>query len=228
MISKMDTVDAWFLSRWTKFTSSEIYKLLTGGSKCQLFGAGAMTYIKMKALEMSTQMHERPELEEVKSLLWGKVYEQPAFQWYVKTTRNMDMIYLGTDNPLFLEYESIPKESGGSPDSIQMDSNSKVIFGSEIKCPKNSMYHFDRLKWKDMWDVKESYIEVYSQIQHLMMITNAPEWDFVSFDDRFINPNKKGKIINIKTDRKFQDNLDIRIRMAVKEKYRVFEEHMNS
>jgi hypothetical protein len=228
MINQMDTVDAWYLIRWTKFTASEIYKLLLGGKGGEIFGAGANTYIKTKALEMSTQMQERPEMEEVKSLLWGKVHEQPAFEWYVKATKNRSMKYLGTENPLFLEYEAIPNEAGGSPDAISLTSDAKVNGGAEIKCPKNSMYHFDRMKWKTMWDVKEGYIECYSQIQMLMMINEAPVWHFVSFDDRFTDFKKKGKIIEILPDKKFQDNLDLRIRMAVKEKYKIFNEYMNA
>lgn len=227
MTNGIDQVDRWYMERWTKFTASENYKLLVPGAT-SAFGAGAMTYIKTKALEMSTNMQEKPELEEVKSLLWGKVYEYPAYEWYIKYTRNYDMKYLGTETPLFLEDESIPNESGGSPDTICLSSDSKVIAGAEIKCPKNSMYHFERLKWKNQWDVKENYIQCYTQIQNLIKITGATVWPFVSFDDRQRSFEKKGKIIEVFPDKKFIDNLDLRIRMAVKEKYRIFDEHMNN
>lgn len=227
MINQMDPVDRWMTERWTKFTASENYKLLVPGAK-SVFGPGAMTYIKTKALEMSTQMQERPEMEEVKSLLWGKVHELPAYEWYIKTTGNYSMKYLGTENPLFLEDESIPNESGGSPDTVELSSDAKVVAGAEIKCPKNSMNHFDRFKWKSQWDVKENYIQCYSQIQNLIKITGAPKWDFVSFDDRQRKFEKKGVIIEVMPDKKFIDNLDLRIRMAVKEKYKVFDEYMNN
>lgn len=228
MINNTDPIDLWFIQRWTKFTASENNKLLTGGSKGEMFGSGAMTYIKTKALEMSTVMHERPELEEVKSLLWGKVYEYPAYEWYVNETKNYSMKYLGTETPLFLEYEPLANESGGSPDVINLNNDAKIDAGAEIKCPKVSLYHFDRLIWKDQWDLKENYIQVYSQIQNLLMITGAEFWDFVSFDDRQSLKSKKGKIISVKPDKKFQDNLDIRIRAAIKEKYKIFDRHMNA
>jgi hypothetical protein len=220
-------LDQWHLLRWTKFTSSEKYKLLLGGSKGATFGEGAWTYIKTKALEMATILQERPEMDEVKSLLWGKVHELPAFEWYVKETKNYDMVYLGGETPLFITDDLMPKESGGSPDGLLLGT-SKVNAGWEVKCPKNSMYHFDRLLWKDQWDLKENYISCYTQIQDLLRITEADVWHFMSFDDRQSNPKKKGKVIEVFPDKKFQDNLVIRTKMAVEEKYKIFERHMNA
>lgn len=229
MIEKVQGVDidTWFVQRWTKFTSSEKYKLLVGGDKGAIFGAGAMTYIKTKALEMSTQMQERPELEEVKSLLWGKVHELPAYEWYVRETKNYNMVYLGTETPLFITDDENPKESGGSPDGLLLG-ETKIMAGFEAKCPKNSMNHFDRLLWKNQWDLKENYISCYTQIQDLLRITDADVWHFLSFDDRQVNPKKKGKIIEVFPDKKFQDNLVLRTTLAIKEKYKIYERHMNS
>jgi hypothetical protein len=219
-------LDQWHLARWSKFTASENYKLLTGNGS-NVFGAGAMTYIKEKVLQMTTHMWERPELDEVKSLLHGKMYEYPAYKATVQATGYAGLIYLGEERPLFLEYEPLAGESGGSPDSISLKSDSTVDIIAEIKCPKNPMYHFDRLKWKTQWDIKEGYNSTYCQIQNLLMITGAELGLFVSYDDRQIDVRKKAKIIEVKPDKKFQDNLDLRLRMAVKEKYKVFEEYNN-
>lgn len=228
MITQIDTVDKWLVQRWTKFTSSEIHKLLVGGTKSgDIFGSGATTYIKKKALEMSTVIEERYELDEVESLLHGKVYERPAYEWYKGYTQDFSMSHIGSENPLFFEYLPLPDESGGSPDGLSLREDATVKKGLEIKCPKNSMYHFDRLIWKDQWDVKEKYLQCYAQIQHLLMIfPSAESWDFLSFDDRQARKEMKGKIINILPDKKFQDNLDLRIRLAIKEKYRIFNRHM--
>jgi len=224
----MDNIDQWHLQRKSKFTASENYKLLLGGKGTTVFGDGAMTYIRQKALEMSIVLWERPEMDGVQSLLHGKMYELPAFQAYQKATNNYSMTYLGEDNPLFLEYEPLSKESGGSPDAINLTNDAKIDKGAEIKCPKNPMVHFERLKWRTMWDVKEGYSQCYTQIQNLIMITGADSWDFISYDERQIRVDKKIKIIEILPDRKFQDNLDLRLRMAVKEKYRIYDEYMNS
>lgn len=224
---QQDKIDQWFVARWSKFTASENYKLLSA-SGAALWNPGAWTYIKTKALEMCTQMWERPELEEVKSLLHGKMYELPAFQALVRETRLTSLRYLGTENPLFLEYEPLAKESGGSPDAIDLTSDAKVDIVAEIKCPKSPMYHFERLKWKNQWDIKESYFSAYSQIQNLLMITGAGLGIFASYDERQVNASKKIKVIEVLPDKKFQDNLDIKLRMAVKEKYRIFDEYMNA
>lgn len=227
MIDQMDVVDRWLVERWTKFTSSEIHKLLCGGKKPgDIFGAGAMTYIKQKALEMSTVVQERYELDEVESCLHGKVYEQPAYEWYINQTKDYDMHHMGSENPVFLPYEPLREEVGGSPDGLNLRKDATVKKLLEIKCPKNSMYHFDRLIWSSQWDLKEKYISCYAQIQHLLMITGAESADFLSFDDRQARKEKKGKIINVLPDKKFQDNLDLRIRLAIKEKYRIYNEHM--
>jgi hypothetical protein len=129
---------------------------------------------------------------------------------------------------LFLEYEPLAKDCGGSPDSISLNSDATVDIVAEIKCPKNPMYHFDRLLWKDHWDIKEKYPQCYCQIQNLLMITQARVGLFVSYDDRQIRVEKKVKIIEVPHDKKFQDNLEIRLRMAIKEKYRIYDEYMNS
>lgn len=220
----MDKIEQWHLERRGKFTASEMYKLLIGGKGGTMFGEGAMSYIEAKAIEMTTTMWERPELEETKSILHGRVHEYPAYQMYVQQTKNFSMEYVGPEDPVFLPYETIPEECGGTPDCVSFSKSGAVEFGAEIKCPVNPAYHFRRLKWKDQWDVKDGYPLVYAQIQTLLMITNAIEWHFVSFDDRQMYKPSKIKIIPVLPDKKFQDNLEIRLRQAIKEKYRLIGE----
>lgn len=228
MIGDIELHDKWLMARRGKFTSSENYKLLLAGTGTNMFGAGAITYIKEKALEMATLMYERPEMEEAKSLLHGKVYEYPAYVAYIKATKNYDMKYLGTENPIFLEDDLLPGESGGSPDIIMMTTDTGIDALGEIKCPKNPMNHYDRLFWKDQWDIKEKYMQCYCQMQDLMRISTAPICQFISFDDRMKDVKKKIKIIDVLPDRKFQDNLELRIRAAIKEKYKMHERFLNA
>lgn len=220
----MDKIDEWHLRRWARFTASEGYKLLVPGAG-QIFGAGAWTYIEQKALEMTTVMQERPELDEAKSILHGRAHEYPAFVEYVKQTGNHSMDYMGDDNPMFYPYRPLVEESGGTPDCANITSEGLIDFGAEIKCPKNPINHFRRLKWTDQWDVKTNYIQCYTQCQFLMMCTEAKQWDFVSYDDRQIVRSKKIKIIPIYPDQNFRNNLEVRIRQAIKEKYRIISEH---
>jgi hypothetical protein len=63
-------------------------------------------------------------------------------------------------------------------------------------------------------------------MQNLMLITGAMGCDFISYDERQLSHSKKIKIIEVKPDRKFIDNLELRINLAVKEKYRILSAHM--
>lgn len=228
MISSIDPVDKWHLDRFYRFTSSENYKLLTMTKPNEIWSTGARTYIEQKAVNTITRMQERPEMEEVRSLLHGKANEYPAFEEYIQATRNYSVQYSGTENPLFLTYDPMPDESGGTPDGVSITADHKVDLGLEIKCPRNSIEHFRRLDWKDQFDVKAGYPLVYCQIQHLLLITGAPLWHFASFDDRQLYKRMKIKIIEIKPDQKFQDNLHIKLQMAVKEKYRLLSKLLNT
>lgn len=217
--------EKWFQMRWAKFTASTNYRLLIGDRQGNTFGEGALSYIEEKAMESCTVMWEKPSLEGVESLLHGGMYEYPAYQEYVRVTGYGDMVYLGTENPLFLDDEELIGESGGSPDSISITTNGTVSRMAEIKCPKNPMNHFRRLKWKDQWDVKENYKQAYCQIQNLLKISGAPVCDFVSFDERMRKQSLKIKVIPIYPDKKFQDNLHFRIIKAIEAKHKIIKDY---
>jgi hypothetical protein len=219
MINAIDPKDKWFLDRYGNFTASENFKLLVGGSKGEMFGTGAITYITDKAIETMTVLHERPELEQVKSLLWGKVYEYPAYECYVNVTKNYNMRYLGSETPLYLAYNEY---SGGSPDGI-MGRDTTIEWGAEFKCPKTSKVHFEYLKLKDQWDLKSYSIQNYTQVQMLLMTTKAEGFDFFSYDERFKDARLKYKIIEVKPDKRFQDNLAIRLQCAQRDKLEIIQ-----
>lgn len=223
MINKLTDIDQWHLERRGKFTSSENYKLLGMGKRGEFFTQTALSYIEKKAVEITTNIWERPELEEAKSILHGRVFEFNAFEWYIRETKNYSLTYLGEANPLFIDYEPLKGDSGGSPDAINITDSNSVDVGLEIKCPKDPIIHFRRLQWKDQWDIKENYPLLYTQAQHLLMCTGASEWHTISFDDRQKNYKNKGKIIVVYSDKKFQDELDIRLRMAIKERNKMIE-----
>lgn len=220
-----DRIDEWHKKRWSRFSASEGYKLLVPGANNAMFGTGAWTYIEQKAIEMTTKMWERPEVDEAKSILHGKAHEYPGYEEYIYHTKNTDLIYLGEDNPMFYPYKPLAEEAGGTPDCACITDSGLISMGTEIKCPKNPINHFRRLKWRDQWDVKENYIQAYTQCQKLMMCTGATQWDFVSFDARQLVRAKRIKIIPIYPDKKFQNNYEVRLRQAIKEKYRIISEH---
>lgn len=224
MIGDIDSKDKWAQDRWGKFTASNAYKLLIKAKDGSMFGETAMGYIEERAMEMTSRMWEMPELEETKSLLHGKMYEYPAYEAYIKATRNYSMKYCGTEEPVFLDYEEFKGEAGGSPDIVNITSSNTVDAGAELKCPKNPLYHFRRIKyWKDQWDLQREYVLCYSQIQKLILCTKASIWHFVSYDERQLKPANKIKIIEVFPDKKFQDNYTVRLAMGIKKKYEILE-----
>ena len=223
MINALDPKDKWLLKRYGKFTASVIHKLLLPGKDGAVFSAGGMTYIEERAVETMTTLYDRPELEFVEALIHGKAFEETAFDEYVRVSKNYNMKYFGTEDPVYIEHNAY---SGGSPDGL-MGEGENIYLGLELKSPKNPSVHFKYLQFKDQWDLKEKRKEYYAQIQFLMLITGAPEFHFASFDERFINPKLRLKIIPVYTDKKFQDNLEIRIAMAQKEKLRIIERLQN-
>lgn len=214
MLNKMDPKDKWFLDRHTMFTASQNYRLLDTGPAGKGFGKMALNYIEEKAIESMTELWEAPKLEFVESLLHGRVYEYPAHEYYVRRTGNKVMEYYGTDNPIYISYN---KFSGGSPDALAR-TKGQIFWGAEYKCPANPKVHFNNLKLKDQWDLKQAKIHDYTQCQFLMMCTGANGWHWMSYDDRFKDPLLKGKIIEVLPDKNFMLNLDIKIKMAEKER----------
>lgn len=220
-------IDEWHLERKGRFTASKAYRLIIKRENVEgMFGTGAKTYIMEKAVEMVTRFWERPGVDEADSILHGHAHEYLGFKEYVYATGNTSMKYLGTETPVFFKHFDFPDEFGGTPDAVQIENSSSISLGLEIKCPKDPMVHFNRLTWKDQWDLKENYMLCYAQCQALMMCTGAPEWHFISFDERQILRKYRSKIISIKPDKSFQNNLEVRIRCAAKEKYRIISEHL--
>jgi len=226
-----EAIDAWLQKRRSRFTSSENWKLLPNSKQGinQLWSTTADTYIESKVIELTTKMYERPQIEEVEALRHGKENEFPSYERYVKETKNYSMTYMGDENPMFIPCKKLVNESGGTPDVgniVTGVDEIKIDYGCELKNPVNPAFHYRRLSWKTMWDVKEGYPSCYCQIQDLIRLTGAFGWDFVSHDERQLAKPKQIVIIEIKPDPKFINNLEIRIELAVKEKYKQLSKHM--
>lgn len=223
MLDKMDPKGRWYLDRHAMFTASQNYRLIEAGPGGKGLSKTALTYIEEKAIESMTELWEAPKIEFVESLLHGRVYEEPAFRHYVKKTGNKIMEYHGTENPIYLPYN---KFSGGSPDGVARNEG-KIFWGLEIKCPAISKNHFRNLKFKDQWDLKQKLIQDYTQCQMLIMASGANGWHWMSYDERFKDPALKGKIIEVLPDKKFIDNLHLKIVLAEKERKKIVELYSN-
>jgi len=221
MLNMMDKKDKWFSDRYRKFTASQNYRLLDAGAGGKGFGKAALTYIEEKAIESMTELCEQPKLEFVDSLLHGNLYEAPAFHHYVEITGNKIMQYHGTDNPIYLPYN---KFSGGSPDAVAR-SEGQIFWGLEVKCPANPKNHFNNLKLVTQWDLKQAKIHDYTQCQMLIMSSGANGWHWMSYDERFINIKMRSKIIEVLPDSNFIANLDIKLKLAEKERKRIIADY---
>lgn len=216
MINQSDPKDKWFLERYGKFTASMIYKLVESNGT-SMFKPGGWAYIQERAIESMTFLYERPEMEFVEALMHGKAYEEPAFFEYLRVSKNNSMRHFGGENPIYLDYNDY---SGGSPDGL-MGEGADIQWGLELKCPKNPKNHFLYCKMQSQWDLKEKRPEYYAQIQFLLMITKAQGFHFVSYDERYRDINKRLKILDVFPDKKFADNLDVKLQMAQKEKLKI-------
>lgn len=216
MINKTDPKGRWFLERHGKFTASMIHKIVPNGGT-SMFTPGGWTYIQERAIETMTFMYEAPELEFVEALIHGKAYEENAYYEYLRVSKNHSMRHFGGENPVYLDYNEY---SGGSPDGL-MGEGTDVNWLLEIKCPKNSKNHFKYMAMTSQWDLKELRPEYYAQIQFLLMITKAQGAHFASYDERFRDENKRLKIVDVLPDRKFADALDVKLKMAQKEKLKI-------
>jgi hypothetical protein len=211
MIDSIDKKDSWLLKKQGKFSASEIWKLLGKAKDGSMFGQVAITYIRQKAVECMTDYWENPKLEFAKPLLHGKAIEYQAFDYYQRITGNYDMAYFGSDDPRFFSYGN---DAGGSPDAVNVTDNT-IDWVTEIKCPFNPAVHLDHLELKDQYALRDYSPEYYSQIQMLIMTLGTQGAHFFSFDERYKDKNKKGKIIEILPDKTFKNNLDARLEMAV-------------
>lgn len=223
MINGIDAKDKWLIERMGKFTASENHKLLGKAKDGSMFGSVAMGYIKQKAVECLTSYWENPKMEFAKPLLHGKLLESAAFDHYCRCTRNNSMRYLGTENPLYFDYKDENGnilDAGGSPDGI-MGQGEKVTWVLELKCPFNPSLHFEILQLKDQYDLKEYSPEWYCQVMFLIMTLKAEGAHFFSFDERYKDPGRRGKIIEVVPDKNYMNNLECRVIQAIYERDRI-------
>lgn len=225
----MDKAEQWLLEKRGKFSASLSSKLLSKGANGEMFGAGAWTYIRDTATDMVTKVWDMGKGsigDHLEPMLHGKVHEYPAYVEYIKESRNYNVKYFGDEHPVFIPHPDFPDEFGCSPDGGEITDEGTIPVGLEIKCPINSILHMERLKWKDQWDVFEKYASCYAQIQSSLMCTGADEWHFVSYDERQIIKKARIKIIPVYPDKKYQDNLRIRIKQGIIEKYKILSDFL--
>lgn len=211
-----------------KFNASHVYQLLSSGKNGEVFGEGALTHIMDRAIQMTTTISEVEEPgDKPAQLTHGDRNELEAYLHYMDGAPNPEVKYFGPgDQPDFVPKFGMLDEFICYPDGGVVGADKSISFGIEIKCPFNSLIHFERLRWTSQWDIKEKYMQCYAQIQANMMYTGASEWHFVSYDPRQVLKRLKIKVIPVFGDVEFQEDLVFRIKEAVKEKYKIISEYL--
>lgn len=179
----------WLQQRLGRFTSSEIHKLFVSGKKKgELFGQGAMTYIRTKAAELLTM--EVKDESDFKQTEWGKANELDGVKSF-EEKMGLSGKYYGIANPTFFP---LGEYAGGSPDWESEDD------GADIKCPYNTSEHIKNLLLKSVDDLKAERWEFYCQGQMNMFIRKWKKFHLVSYDPRMIEPSLRLKIITFYPD----------------------------
>jgi hypothetical protein len=164
----------WFNQRIGKFTSSEIYKLMTeprakAAKDAGELSEGAKTYVRKKIAE---QYGFIPDYT-TEAMAWGVEQEFYAKAWYEKLTGNR-VAECG-----FIE---VSPTYGGSPDGKVFEGIAQGAL--EVKCPFSSEHHIGHCMIDSAEYFKIEYPEYYWQCVSHMIVLNVEWCDFVSFDSR--------------------------------------------
>lgn len=198
--------DAWLQERLGRFTASDVYKIFVGGrKKDELFGQGALTYIRQKAAEVITQ--EVKEQIDFKQAEWGKANEAEACERF-RSLMGVTGEYFGMANPTFFTYG---QNAGGSPDWEDI----KELIGADFKCPYNSEVHLQNLLFDDIEEYKKERWEYYCQGQANMLTRGWKKFYAVSYDPRFPLPLQI-KIIEFGPDQEWIEEYETRLSAASK------------
>lgn len=182
----------WYEARMGKFTSSELYKLMTNGrAKDKEFGDTAISYISVKLHEYFTAGTCLDYgFQGNKATEWGTYYEPEARSFYSEKTGNL------VQECGFIQ-SKLSEMFGGSPDGLVGEDG--II---EIKCPYESG-HIKNLAYQNADEFKKNEDKYYAQIQGNLMATERQWCDFISYDPRYQNDRFKIKIIRINRDDEF-------------------------
>lgn len=213
--------EKWLQEKWGRFSASQMLHLLTPG-KTGIFSQGGITYIEQVAREAYT-LFNNEENGESYAMKRGKMLEPQSYAYLRKLLRFDGLQYFGGDNPVFDLY---CPDSGVSPDCKAMLPDGTVSFGAELKNPSGKVHMFYLRNIKDQFDLKKVSEEYYAQVQFTLLKYKCEHWIWSSHNEFFPEKDKM-LLIEVKPESQYQNNMAIRLKQAVKEKYKIIEEMMN-
>lgn len=235
MIGNDDSRIAWLQLKWGLFSASEISKLYPPGKiidkktgQREMFSETGLSYIEKVACE-SYSLFNLDDNVETYDMKLGKMREPQAFQHLYKLIGLKDLSYFGEGNPMFFNY---CKDSGCSPDVVALKPGAmsfdegNVSFGAEIKAPKR-LTHWQYLKTirkaSDLYALLPDY---YGQCQFAIMTFKCDHWLWCSYNE-YLPFNEQMVIIEVPRDDNWCNNMEMRLKQAVKLKYQEIEDVKN-
>ena len=218
--------EKWKLDKFGKFSASQIHKLVLSGPVVdrrsgmrRLFSDGGLTYIKQIARQSASIFSER-DFRESFDMKAGLINEPESFGRLYGLLGIPDeyITYFGASNPKFFPY--IPG-SGCSPDVVVYGPDGEPAYGCELKNPKPDTHWDYLLNIGDAEALRRNCPDYFAQVQFSMMVLGVDKWLFCSYDGLLKNFSDKMLIIEVPRDKKFCDDLLIRLKQALylKEEY---------
>lgn len=203
--------EEWDEIRRGRFTSSEMYKLLTPPRNKSDKEAGklsetALTYINVKVAEIMTGMKKQDSY--AFPLVYGKQTEPEGVEYFCQRT---GFVHESVGFIVFGDH------AGGSPDGIL---NGTDIL--EIKCPFAIDTHIDYLMLTDQWDLMRLNPAYYFQVQSNLLFSQKERAHFVSYDPRYPEKQRIAHI-QVKPDNEAFDRITKVLPKAIEEKLRLLE-----
>lgn len=163
----------WHAIRLGKFTSSEIYRLMSepklkAEKEAGELSDGAKTYVLEKVHETLTG-EQSPAFDSM-ATVWGVQNEPIARAWYERIN-NVQVQQLG--------FTEASPSYGGSTDGLVGEDG-----GIEIKCPFNGSNHLEHCLIDGLPYMKQYFKDHYWQCVSNMLLNGRAWWDFISFDPR--------------------------------------------
>ena len=202
--------DVWDKARLGRFTSSEIYKLMsTPRNKAKLLSDGAESYVYAKIAEELTGF-EYTVYKGV-AVEHGEEYEPAACAEFERLT-GLKVTPVG-----FIPYLSY---AGGSPDGlIDIKENPQIPADAliEIKCPFNAANHVEYLALNTSADLLACVPDYWYQIQSNLLFTGRSVAYFITFSPYVPAPLHIGWI-KIEADLEAQARIVAKLELALRMK----------
>lgn len=204
--------EEWDKMRIGRFTSSEMYRLMTSPKSKEDKDAGklsetALGYVNEKVAESLTGIAKQNSY--AYPLVYGKETEAQAIEAFCNKTG-----FIWDE----IGFVGFGDHAGGSPDGIINETD--IL---EVKCPYAIDTQVDYLQLTDQWDLQRLKPAYYWQCMSNLLFTKKDKAHFVSFDPRY--PEKQQIVhIVVKPVSSDFDKIVDRIGKAVEEKLRLLKE----